>query len=162
MLKKDFSKEKPWESYEQTHQKQRLRKLFQISKNTWWTEATHILWYKPYYQHSWNKTTRRKKKYYYLLWYNTNPLMLILSSHSGSNKGFSTLVGGFTSQYAPAGQWFQVKSPPWSRCVLRCRRIWYELNWDRLIYSGTEATHVLFSRSGSDRFLVLSSSFMTA
>ena len=32
VLKKDLSKEKPWESYEQTPQKLRLRKIFQIQK----------------------------------------------------------------------------------------------------------------------------------
>ena len=40
-VKKDLSKGKPWESYELTPQKQRLRKIFQISKNVWLTEATH-------------------------------------------------------------------------------------------------------------------------
>ena len=44
VLKNDLSKEKPWESYEQTPQKLRLRKIFQISKNAWLTEATHKLW----------------------------------------------------------------------------------------------------------------------
>ena len=46
VLKKDLSKEKPWESYEKTPQKQPLKKIIQIKKkkNTWWTEATHKLW----------------------------------------------------------------------------------------------------------------------
>ena len=34
MLKKDLSKEKPWESYEKTPQKQTLRKIIQIFKKT--------------------------------------------------------------------------------------------------------------------------------
>ena len=39
-VKKGFVKEKPWESYEGTPQRLRLRKVFQISKNTWLTEGT--------------------------------------------------------------------------------------------------------------------------
>ena len=42
VLKKDFSKEKPWECYEQTHQKQRLRKIFH--QENIWPEVTYILW----------------------------------------------------------------------------------------------------------------------
>ena len=34
MLKKDLSKEKPWESYKKTPQKQPLRKIIQIKKKT--------------------------------------------------------------------------------------------------------------------------------
>ena len=49
-LKKDLSKEKPWESYEQTPQKLRLRKILQISKNAWLTEFAHKLWKKAFYQ----------------------------------------------------------------------------------------------------------------
>ena len=33
--KKDLSKEKPWESYEKTPQKQPLRKIIRISKEAW-------------------------------------------------------------------------------------------------------------------------------
>ena len=50
VLKKDLSKEKPWESYEQTPQKLRLRKILQISKNAWLTEFAHKLWKKAFYQ----------------------------------------------------------------------------------------------------------------
>ena len=87
VLKKDLSKEKPWESYEKTPQKQPLRKIIQIKKKekplmdggypqTLIENLPSEIKFTKGSLNSWNKTIRRKKKYCHS-WHNTNPKCLL-------------------------------------------------------------------------------------
>ena len=45
MLKKDLSKEKPWESYKKNSSETTFEEdNSNLKENAWWTEATHNLW----------------------------------------------------------------------------------------------------------------------